>query len=62
MSSVTITNAGTGLVQPIQDRAVLPSFYSFKPTLVQVSPLNQGYQYNLSIGFSNLLYSVFVNT
>ena len=58
--SVTIVNQGTALVQPTVDRTGIPN--SFKPTLVQVSPLKDGFQYNLSIGYSNLLYSVFVNT
>jgi hypothetical protein len=58
--SVTVANAGNDAVAAITTRTSIPN--NFRPTLVQIAPAKDGFQYNLSIGFSNLLQAVYVGT
>jgi hypothetical protein len=58
--SVTVANAGNDAVAAITTRTSIPN--NFRPTLVQIAPAKDGFQYNLSIGYSNLLQAVYVGT
>jgi len=58
--SVTVANAGNDAVAAITTRTSIPN--NFRPTLVQIAPAKDGFQYNLSIGYSNLLQGIYVGT
>ena len=58
--SVTVANAGNDAVAAITTRTSIPN--NFRPTLVQIAPAKDGFQYNLSIGYSNLLQAIYVGT
>lgn len=58
--SVTVANAGNDAVTAIAARTNIPN--NFRPTLVQIAPAKDGFQYNISIGYSNLLQAIYVGT